>query len=134
MDHSPAHLVARFHEAFRLSRPGPPALPPRDIADRWQRFLEEEVGEVGEAVASGRIADVAHELADVVYVAYGTALVYGVDLDEVIAEVHRANMSKLDENGRPLLRADGKVAKSACFRPADIAAVLRRQAQRHTAP
>ncbi len=60
------------------------------------------------------------------YVAYGTALAYGIDLDAVIEEVHRANMSKLGDDGQPVVR-DGKVVKSARFQRPDVAAVLRAQ-------
>ena len=58
--------------------------------------------------------------------AYGTAHVYGIDLDAVLDEVHASNMTKLDENGRPLRRADGKVLKGPGYRPPDVAAILRR--------
>jgi predicted HAD superfamily Cof-like phosphohydrolase len=92
-----------------------------------QRLLEEEVVELAEAVRAGELPHIAQELADVVYVAYGTAVAYGLDLDAVLAEVHRANMSKLDADGRPLLRADGKVIKSDLYRPPEVASVLRRQ-------
>lgn len=59
--------------------------------------------------------------------AYGTALVHGIDLDAVIAEIHRANMTKLGPDGRPLLRADGKVLKGEHYRAPDVAGVLREQ-------
>ncbi len=51
---------------------------------------------------------------------------YGIDLDAVIEEVHRANMSKLGDDGQPLVR-DGKVIKGAHFQRPDVAAVLRAQ-------
>lgn len=58
-----------------------------------------------------------------VYVAYGTALTYGVDLDAALAEVHGAKMTKLGDDGRPVVR-DGKVAKPPGFRPPDIASLV----------
>lgn len=67
---------------------------------------------------------VARELADVVYVAYGSALIAGIDLDAAIAEVHRANMSKLGEDGKPILREDGKVLKGPNFRKPDLTAAI----------
>lgn len=73
-----------------------------------------------EALVSGDRIAIAQELADLVYVAYGTALVYGIDLDAAIAEVHRANMSKLDSDGKPVLREDGKVLKSECYQAPDM--------------
>lgn len=121
---SPADAVREFHTTFDLVRNDVPALPSRELAALRQRLLVEETAEVGEAVAGDDLAAIAQELADVVYIAYGTALTYGIDLDAVITEVHRANMSKLDANGRPMYRADGKVAKSDRYQPPDIRAVL----------
>ena len=89
-----------------------------------QQLLEEEGCEVAAAVRGGRLEEIAQELADLVYVAYGTALAYGIDLDAVIEEVHGANMSKLGDDGQPVVR-DGKVVKSARFQRPDVAAVLR---------
>lgn len=60
---------------------------------------------------TGPLDRLAHELADVVYVAYGTALVHGIDLDAVIAETHRSNMTKRVPDGRVARRAGGKVLK-----------------------
>lgn len=74
----------------------------------------------------GGLDEIAQELADLVHVVYGTALAYGIDLDAVLDEVHRANMSKLDADGRPVVR-DGKVVKSAYFHPPDVGTVLRAQ-------
>jgi predicted HAD superfamily Cof-like phosphohydrolase len=124
---SPASLVREFHTAFGLDvRPRPTEITPEHAAHR-QELLAEEVAEVAEASAAGHLDHLAHELADVVYVAYGTALVHGIDLDEVIAAIHRANMSKLGPDGRPTLRADGKVLKGEHYRAPDVAAVLRDQ-------
>ncbi|CAM3238043.1 MazG nucleotide pyrophosphohydrolase domain-containing protein [Stackebrandtia soli] len=124
---SPAGYLAEFHEAFGIHRESTPTHPPDGIAALCLRVLDEEIAEVSEAVGSGSLADVAHELADVVYAAYGMALAHGIDLDAVLAEVHRANMSKLDAEGKAVRRDDGKVVKSDLFRPADVVAVLRQQ-------
>jgi predicted HAD superfamily Cof-like phosphohydrolase len=121
---SPARLVRQFHETFGVPIQDIPGPVTEELAQARQGFLESEVAEVAEGVANGDLANIAQELADVVYVAYGTALAYGIDLDAVLAEVHRANMSKLDADGRPLMRADGKVLKSPLYRPPDVAAVL----------
>lgn len=72
----------------------------------------------------------ADALADMVYVVHGTALAYGIPLDEVLAEVHRSNMSKLGLDGRPILRADGKAVKGPGFAAADVAAVIAGAARR----
>lgn len=119
-------LVREFHEVFGLAAADRPTTPPGDLVEARQRLLEEEVRELADAVRGGRLDEVARELADVVYVAYGTAVTYGIDLDAVLREVHRANMSKLGPDGRPLIR-DGKVQRGDGFRPPDVAGVLGRQ-------
>ena len=121
-----AGAVAAFHEAFDLPRR---ASPRADIDESLARLrvalLEEEFGELVQAVAENDLIAIADALADIVYVAYGTALTYGVDLDSVLGEVHRANMSKLGSDGRPIRRDDGKVLKSDQYSPPDVAAALR---------
>ena len=127
MHDSPARLVREFHEVFGLARADRPTSPPDELVAARQRLIEEEVGELADAARGGRLDEVARELADVVYVAYGTAVTYGIDLDAVLAEVHRANLTKLGSDGRPVIR-NGKVQKGDAFRPPDVAAVLARQA------
>lgn len=120
-----AAAVAEFHEAFRL--------PVRDastteVEARLTKLrvalLEEEVGEFVNASGSCDLIGIADALADIVYVAYGTALTYGINLDAVLMEVHRSNMSKLGIDGMPLVREDGKVLKSERYFPPDIKAAL----------
>ncbi|MYQ45153.1 hypothetical protein GTW40_08785 [Streptomyces sp. SID4985] len=127
MSTSPARLVREFHRAFGLdARETPTEVSPQLAAHRGE-LLAEEAAEVAEVAVEGPLDDLAQELADVVYVAYGTALVHGIDLDEVIAEIHRANMSKLGPGGEILRREDGKVLKGDHYRAPDVSAVLRRQ-------
>ncbi|MFC9281930.1 MazG nucleotide pyrophosphohydrolase domain-containing protein [Streptomyces collinus] len=127
MSTSPARLVREFHTAFGLdARTSPTEVTPALAAHRGE-LLAEEAAEVAEVSVEGPLDRLAHELADVVYVAYGTALVHGIDLDEVIAEIHRANMSKLGPGGEVARRADGKVLKGEHYRAPDVSAVLRRQ-------
>ncbi|MFE3644740.1 MazG nucleotide pyrophosphohydrolase domain-containing protein [Streptomyces sp. NPDC059169] len=120
-------LVRDFHRAFGLDVAPRPATAALQLSLHRQDLLAEEVAELAEASAVGDLDHIAQELADVVYIAYGTALVHGIDLDAVIAEVHRANMSKLGPDGRPTLRADGKVLKGPSYRAPDVSAVLRHQ-------
>lgn len=132
MSESPWRLVREFHEVFGLAHADRPSPIPAELAVVRQRLLDEEVAEVAEASAAAqrdpspeRLASLARELADVVYVAYGTAISHGIDLDAVIAEVHRANMSKLGDDGRPVVR-EGKVQKGPRFRPPDLASLFER--------
>ena len=64
--------------------------------------------------------DCLKELADLVYVCYQYAVNMGWDLDEAMHRVHESNMSKLDENGNPVLREDGKVLKGPNYKPPNL--------------
>ncbi len=85
------------------------------------------MAEFADATQRKDIADIADALADIAYVTYGAAVTYGIDLDAVLAEVHRSNMSKLGDDGRPVLREDGKVLKSARYTRPDVVSVLDQQ-------
>jgi predicted HAD superfamily Cof-like phosphohydrolase len=125
---SVAAMLAEFHEAYRRSGD-------RGYSDiQLRRDLHrEEAAELDEALASDDPVAIARELADVVYIAYGTADALDIPLDAVIAEVHAANMRKFP-GGRAVLRDDGKVMKPPEWTPPDVAAVLRDEAtDAHTA-
>ncbi|WP_432082717.1 MazG nucleotide pyrophosphohydrolase domain-containing protein [Streptomyces sp. WAC 04229] len=124
---SPADLVHAFHLAFGLDARSAPTEVSAGLAAHRGELLAEEAAEVAEVSVTGPLDRLAHELADVVYVAYGTALVHGIDLDEVIAEIHRSNMTKLGPDGSVSRRADGKVLKGDHYEAPDVSAVLRRQ-------
>jgi len=120
--------VLEFHQAFDLPHEPLPTIQVSDVLAQLRvRLLREEVDEFIDATARRDIVALADALADVVYVAYGSAITYGIDLDAVLREVHRANMSKLDERGRPIHREDGKVLKSRRYRPPDVVSVLEQQ-------
>ncbi|MFH9819543.1 MazG nucleotide pyrophosphohydrolase domain-containing protein [Streptomyces sp. NPDC017230] len=127
MSSSPADLVRAFHLAFGLDARNAPTEVSPDLAAHRGELLAEEAAEVAEVSVTGPLDRLAHELADVVYVAYGTALVHGIDLDAVIAEVHRSNMTKLGPDGQASRRADGKVLKGDHYEAPDVPGVLRRQ-------
>ncbi|MFJ9662648.1 MazG nucleotide pyrophosphohydrolase domain-containing protein [Streptomyces griseoflavus] len=127
MTASPADLVREFHRAFGLDARDTPAEVTPELAAHRGELLAEEAREVAEVSVTGPLDRLAHELADVVYVAYGTALVHGIDLDAVIAEIHRSNMTKLGPGGRVSRRADGKVLKGEHYEAPDVARVLRGQ-------
>jgi predicted HAD superfamily Cof-like phosphohydrolase len=123
-----AAALAQFHRAFNLPmRQLPSADIDEAVAKLRVALLEEEVGEFVAASERSDLLGIADALADIVYVAYGTALTYGIDLDAVLQEVHRSNMSKLDSDGKPLIRDDGKVLKSERYFPPDIESVLQLQ-------
>jgi predicted HAD superfamily Cof-like phosphohydrolase len=120
-----AAAVADFHRAFNLPmRQSPSADVDKSLAKLRIALLQEEVGEFITASEKGDLVAIADALADIAYVVYGTALTYGIDLDSALREVHRSNMSKLGNDGKPLIRDDGKVLKSERYFPPDMASVL----------
>lgn len=105
-----------------------PSYPPTYVENLRLTLIQEEKNEVEDAILDAAteedIADIAKELADLVYVVYGTALAYGIPLDKVIEEVHRSNMTKVVD-GSVIRREDGKILKPETYEPADIESVLR---------
>jgi predicted HAD superfamily Cof-like phosphohydrolase len=74
----------------------------------------------GDDVTLDDLAAVGHELADLLYVTYGTFLALGLPADAVFTEVHRANLAK----AAGPRRADGKQLRPEGWQPADVAAVI----------
>ena len=82
-----------------------------------ERILDEEYNEVKLAYKSRDKANLIKELNDLKYVVEGWLVTLGVDGDKSFELVHKSNMSKLDDNGKPVLREDGKILKSHNYRP-----------------
>ena len=85
------------------------------IVEEFKEFLEAE----GMLFRNSQSLheDAIKELSDLVYVCYQYAANMGWDLDEALRRVHQSNMSKLDEDGKPTYREDGKVLKSKNYLP-----------------
>lgn len=89
-------------------------------------LLLEECDEAIEALEEGTLSEIAKELADVIYVAIGTAVVYGIPIDKVFDAVHESNMAKAPE-GVVKRRADGKVLKPEGWKAPDIRSILKEE-------
>ncbi|MFD3163813.1 hypothetical protein [Herpetosiphon sp. NSE202] len=122
-DHSAA--VRAFHEAIGMELPDSPQLPPIAVQALRQTLLQEEYTELQAALAAGDLVAIAQEAADLLYVTYGLCLAYGIELNPVFAEVHRANLAKTTGPRR----ADGKQLKPADWQPPDVASVLVQQSK-----
>ena len=72
---------------------------------------KEELEELKDALDQKNLKEVADALTDILYVTYGAGHAFGIDLDKCFAEVQNSNMSKLDENGKPIYNENGKVMK-----------------------
>ena len=123
---SNADKIKEFHVTMGAVAPDHPAIPSNELLDLRKTLIREEYNEVNEQIdllTSGNSTDMTalvHELTDLLYVTYGAIWACGVDPDPVFAEVHNANMRKLDGPRR----ADGKVLKPEGWQPADVAGVI----------
>ena len=115
--------VRAFQRAFGQRVGEKPELP--DHKERTLRgiLLQEEFNEYMRAEINDDLVEIADALADIIYIACGTAVSYGIPLDDVFAEVHRSNMAKLVD-GKVIRRADGKVQKPEGWQPPDIKRIL----------
>ena len=88
------------------------------IVEEFKEFLQAE----GMLFMHGRnhSEECLKELADLVYVCYQYAENMGWFFDEALNRVHESNMSKLDEDGNPIYRDDGKVLKGPNYKPPDL--------------
>jgi predicted HAD superfamily Cof-like phosphohydrolase len=121
---TPYTKVKEFHETYGQPVGDKPQFLTEDRMALRKRLIEEEYAEFLEAVEEGDLVNAFKELADLIYVVEGTIVEMGGDGDAVFNEVHRSNMSKLDENGKAIFREDGKVLKGPYYFEADVASVL----------
>jgi len=119
--------LREFHAGFEIefkNEPNPKLS--KNILELRKKLMREELAEVEEAMDEENMENIAKELADLLYVVFGTADVYGLGekMEEIFKEVHRSNMSKLDKNGKVVRREDGKVLKSELYSPANLSEIV----------
>ena len=83
-------------------------------------LIYEELEELKKAISDNDIVEVADALTDILYVTYGAGHAFGIDLDKCFDEVQNSNMSKLDENGKPIYNEYGKVMKGPNYFKPDL--------------
>ena len=83
-------------------------------------LIQEELDELSEAIKNKDLLEVADALTDILYVTYGAGHAFGIDLDKCFEEVQNSNMSKLDENGKPIYNEAGKVMKGPNYFKPDL--------------
>ena len=119
--------VEDFHNAFGIANNYLPTtkLTEEEIILRYN-LMKEENEEYLEAAKNKDIVEIADALGDQLYILCGTILKHGLQhkIEEVFEEIQRSNMSKLDENGKPIFREDGKILKSNRYFKPDIKSVL----------
>jgi predicted HAD superfamily Cof-like phosphohydrolase len=128
--YDPLGALEQFRNAFRVPTfADGDSYGQKKFFERRLKFLTEEFRETADELmdlynGDGDVAKLAKEMADMLYVIYGTFDLLGLPADKVFNEVHRSNMSKLGPDGLPVLRSDGKVLKGPNYSEADIEAVL----------
>ncbi len=118
--------VEEFHTIFRIGNASEIRLiDEKDYTLRYN-LIKEENEEYLDACKNGDIVEIADALGDQLYILFGTILKHGLEhkIEEVYDEIHRSNMSKLDEKGEPIFREDGKILKSSLYFKPDIKKIL----------
>ena len=123
---SKAHeMLTEFHSRFEVPILELPTVPGSDRRQLRVNLINEEAREFEAASSSKDLIEAADALADLMYVVYGAALEWGIPLDEVFAEVHRSNMTKVWPDGTIHRReSDQKILKPPTYSPADIRSVI----------
>lgn len=132
--------VLEFHQAGgHVINTQPTLIDDRTIQLR-KRLIREEFNELIEAMEIRKdFVLIADALADLLYVVYGTAVSYGINMDPVSDEVHRSNMTKFgkpgeyaetcDESGKSIKDAGGKTLKPSCYEPPNLGPILERMSR-----
>ena len=88
-------------------------------------LINEELEEFKEAIRNNDLKEAADALTDILYVTYGAGHSFGINLDKCFDEVQRSNMSKLDEDGKPIYNEFGKVMKGPKYFKPDLSKFLK---------
>ena len=118
--------VKEFMDTFGQEVKTKAEWPDQDVADLRFDLIHEELNELEDAIykPEGTLVDVADALTDLLVVVYGAGHAFGIDLNECFKEVHRSNMSKLGEDGKPIYREDGKVLKGPNYSEPDLKGIV----------
>ena len=103
--------VKKFMQIFGQEVKDKAEFPEERIIKLRQNLIQEELDELKEAIKQKNLTEVADALTDILYVTYGAGHAFGINLDKCFEEVQSSNMSKLDNNGKPIYNDQGKVMK-----------------------
>jgi predicted HAD superfamily Cof-like phosphohydrolase len=122
------NAVKDFHKAFKIGYNETPIANLGETKNNLRyNLMKEENEEYLEAVQNNDLTEIADALGDMMYILCGTILEHGLQqkMEEVFDEIQRSNMSKLDENGNPIYREDGKVMKGPNYFKPDFSKILK---------
>ena len=112
--------VGVFMKTFGQEVKNKPSFSTEKINQLRISLIQEELDELKEAMTNNDLLEVADALTDLLYVTYGAGHAFGIDLDKCFEEVQNSNMSKLDENGKPIYNEAGKVMKGPNYFKPDL--------------
>ena len=112
--------VGTFMKTFGQEVKDKPAFSSDKINKLRIDLIKEELEELTEAMKNNDLLEVADALTDILYVTYGAGHAFGIDLDKCFEEVQNSNLSKLDENGKPIYNEAGKVMKGPNYFKPDL--------------
>ena len=107
--------VKKFMDTYGQEVKSKAEFPNKNIVKLRLNLIKEELEELQEAIKQEDLLEVADALTDILYVTYGAGHSFGINLDACFEEVQRSNMSKLDEDGKPIYNEYGKVMKGPNF-------------------
>ena len=119
--------VKKFMVTFGQEVKNKAEFPNEKITKLRYDLIKEELEELGQAIKDKDIKEVADALTDILYVTYGAGHAFGIDLDKCFEEVQNSNMSKLDDNGRPIYNESGKVMKGPKYYKPDLGKIINEQ-------
>jgi predicted HAD superfamily Cof-like phosphohydrolase len=117
--------VGTFMKTFGQEVKKKSSLGPDSINKLRLDLIEEELGELKEAMNSNDLLEVADALTDILYVTYGAGHAFGINLDKCFDEVQNSNMSKLDADGEPIYNDVGKVMKGPNYFKPDLSKFIK---------
>ncbi len=117
--------VGLFMKTFGQEVKTMPSLSSEKINKLRISLINEELEEFKEAIRNNDLKEVADALTDILYVTYGAGHAFGINLDKCFDEVQRSNMSKLDEDGKPIYNDVGKVMKGPKYFKPDLSKFLK---------
>ena len=119
--------VKLFHESFGIeNKTRPSSNLSEKVYNLRYNLMKEENDEYLDACEKGDMVEIADALGDMMYILCGTILSHGLQgkIEEIFEEIQRSNMSKLDENCKPIYREDGKILKSKKYFKPNISKIL----------
>lgn len=118
-------MVAEFNKTYKADdRVVNAQVPTKEQQSTFGELIMEEVGELALGFERKDPVEIYDAVLDIIYVTAQQADLYGYPIDIGLAEVHRSNMSKLGEDGKPIIREDGKVLKGPNFSQPNLQMLL----------